>query len=212
VPGAPHGYPLEQFERSAPPPPPDSPARLLADATAEAEAIRERARVEGEAAGRRDGRAAGLAQARAGAQALVQAREELQRVTEQHALALERDAIELALALAAKILAGALEAQPRRVLDVLAGALRRVADRRRVTILVNPADLELVQEALADESSGHGRQTRAGGVEQYELQGDRRVGAGGAVVRTQESEVDATILTQLDRVREIIRDELAEER
>jgi flagellar assembly protein FliH len=205
---APQGYPLEQFERTATPPPRDSPARRLAEASAEASAIRELARAEGAAEGLREGRAAGRAQVDAAARALDRALVELRRVGEQHACALEREAVELALALAAKILGGALQAQPERVLDVLAGALRRVGDRRRVTILVNPADLALVREALDDASSELAGRTRAAGVEQYELQADRRVDAGGVVVRTRESEVDASVLTQLDRAREVVRDEL----
>ncbi len=49
---------------------------------------------------------------------------------------------------------------------------------------------------------------RAGGIELCEIQADRRVGRGGAIVRTLESEVDATVQTQLERAREVIRAEL----
>ena len=56
------------------------------------------------------------------------------------------------------------------------GALRRLVDRHRVTVLVNPADLELVSDAW--------RRLRAelGGIEQCDVQADRRVGRGGVVV------------------------------
>lgn len=205
MPGALHEYPLEQFEPSAPPPPLQTPARLLADAAAEAAEIRERARAEGEADGRREGREQGLAQAHAAARALAAALEQQRLRAEEHASALERDAVELALALAAKVLAGALDVQPERVLDVIAGALRRVADRRQVTILVDPSDIELVRAAIDDVTA------RAGGVERCELQADRRVGPGGAIARTVESEVDASVLTQLERAREVVRAELGGE-
>ncbi len=198
-------YPLEQFEPSAPPPPPETPARLLADARAAAEQIRERARADGEARGRREGREQGLAEARDAAAALSAAIEQLHHLTDEHARALERDAVELALTLAAKVLAGTLDVQPQRVLDVIAGALRRVADRREVAILVNPADADLVRDALAD------LQARVGGIERCELHAERRVAAGGAVVRTRECEVDATVLTQLERAREVVRAELGGE-
>lgn len=193
------GYPLEQFEPAAPPPPPQTPARVLAEAQAEASRIRELARAEGEAEGRREGREQGRAEVQSAARALACALQEQRRSAEQRAVALERDAVELALALAGKVLAGAIEAEPEHVLDVVAGALRRVADRKRVTILVDPEDIEVVREALED------LQARAGGVEECELQADRRVGAGGAIVRTRESEVDATVLTQLERAREVVR-------
>jgi flagellar assembly protein FliH len=200
-PAASAGYPLEQLEPSAPPPP-GSAARILADATAEAERVRELARSEGYEEGRARGREDGIAEARAAADALGEALAGLRQQTEEIAHAVERDAIELALALAAKILAGALDVQPERVLDTVAGALRRIADRRRIAVLVDPADLEVVGGAIAE------LQTRAGGIELCEIQADRRVGRGGAIVRTIESEVDATVQTQLERAREVIRAEL----
>jgi flagellar assembly protein FliH len=195
------GYLLEQLEPSAPPPP-GSAARILADATGEAERIREQARSEGHREGRAQGHADGIAEARAAAEALHEALADLQRQAAQIAHAVERDAVELALELASKILAGALDVQPERVLDTVAGALRRIADRRRIAVLVDPADLEVVNAAITE------LQTRAGGIELCEIQADRRVGRGGAIVRTLESEVDVTVQTQLERAREVIRAEL----
>jgi flagellar biosynthesis/type III secretory pathway protein FliH len=206
VPGVQHGYPLEQFEPSAPPPPPQTPARLLADATAEAARIRETARAEGWADGHREGLREGQLKTGAATQALETALAELARVGEEQAAALEREAVALALELASKVLAGALEVQPERVLDVLAGALRRIAERRQVVVIVDPADIELVRGALAE------LQAAVGGIERCELQADRRVGAGGAIVRTRESEVDASVLTQLERAREVVRVVLGGER
>ncbi len=197
----PAAYPLEQLEPSAPPPA-GTPARLLADATAAAERIREQARAEGHEEGRARGHADGIADAQAAARALQTALGDLQRQTEEIARAVERDAVELAIALAAKIVAGTLEVQPERVLDTVAGALRRIADRRRITVLVDPADLEVVSGAIGE------LEARTGGVELCEVQADRRVGRGGAVVRTLESEVDATVHTQLERAREVVRAEL----
>ncbi len=113
-----------------------------------------------------------------------------------------RDAVALALALAAKILAGTLAVEPERVLDTVRGALRRVTDRRRVTVLVDPADLETVSAAIAE------LEAQVGGIDHCDIQADRRVGRGGAIVRTLESEVDASVDTQLERAREVIQAEL----
>jgi flagellar assembly protein FliH len=198
---APAAFQFEQLEPSAPPPA-GTPARILADAAAEAERIRELARVQGHEEGRAQGHADGVAETRAAAQALREALAELHRQTDEIAQAVERDAVELALALAAKILAGVIEVEPERVLDTVAGALRRIADRRRIAVLVDPADLEVVSGALGE------LQARAGGIELCEIQADRRVGRGGAIVRTVESEVDATVATQLERAREVIGAEL----
>ncbi|HEY3760032.1 MAG TPA: FliH/SctL family protein [Solirubrobacteraceae bacterium] len=194
-------FQLEQLEPSAPPPV-GTPARILAEATAEADEIRELARVQGHEEGRAQGHADGVAETRAAAQALHEALAALAGRTEELAQAVEHDAVELALALAAKIVAGTIEVEPERVLDTVAGALRRIADRRRIAVLVDPADLEVVSGALAE------LQARAGGIELCEIQADRRVGRGGAIVRTVESEVDASVATQLERAREVIRAEL----
>jgi flagellar assembly protein FliH len=194
-------YPLEQLEPSAPPPP-GTAARILADAAAEAERIRELARAEGHAEGLALGREDGLSEARSAASALRQALTEALALREQLAEETERDAVALALALAAKILSGALEVQPERVLDTVRGALRRVTDRRLVTVLVDPVDLHTVSAAVAE------LEAQVGGIEHCDVQADRRVGPGGAIVRTLESEVDATVETQLERAREVIQAEL----
>jgi flagellar assembly protein FliH len=199
------GYTLEQLEPSAGgwDSSRGTPARILADAAAEAERIRELARAEGHAEGLAQGREDGLSEARSAAGALQQALSEALALREQLTEETERDAVALALALAAKILAGTLAVEPERVLDSVRGALRRVTDRRRVTVLVDPADLETVSAAIAEVEA------QVGGIDHCDVQADRRVGRGGAIVRTLESEVDASVDTQLERAREVIQAELA---
>jgi len=197
-------YPLEQLEPSADAPP-GTPAEILMRATAEAESIRELARSEGHAEGLAQGHDAGLAELEAATGALQTALSELDRQADELARSVERDAVEFALALASKILAGTLEVQPERILDIVSGALRRVADRRRIVILVDSDDLETVNAAIAELTA------KAGGIELCEVHADRRVGRGGAIVRTIESEVDVTVQTQLERAREVIADELGRE-
>jgi flagellar assembly protein FliH len=205
VPGALPNFPLEQLEPSAPPGwgDPNHPARILAEATAEAQRIHEQAHAEGYSQGHAQGHADGLTEAQAAAQALAEALTGLHSLRDEIARDVERDAVELALALAAKVLAGALEVQPERVVDTVRGALRRIADRRRITVLVDPADLQAVNAAAGE------LQAQAGGIELCEIQADRRVGRGGAIVRTVECEVDASVETQLERAREAVQAELA---
>jgi flagellar assembly protein FliH len=88
------------------------------------------------------------------------------------------------------------------VLEVVRGALRRLVERHTVTILVNPDDLELVREA-ADSLQGS-----LGGIEKLDVQAERRVGRGGAILRTADGELDARIASQLERVRETVESEL----
>ncbi|HEU4703285.1 MAG TPA: FliH/SctL family protein, partial [Conexibacter sp.] len=82
------------------------------------------------------------------------------------------------------------------------GALRRLSERRRVTVLVHPDDLELVRAAAESFAS------ELGGIEHCEVQAERRLARGGAVVRTDEGQVDASIETQLARARELVAAEL----
>jgi flagellar assembly protein FliH len=198
---APVSYDFEQLEPSAPPRR-EVPERLLEEARAEADQIREQAR----ASGYEDGRQAGHAEATAAVQsavgALREAAEGVHALRDQVADAVERDALELAQTLAGKIVAGSLQARPELVVDVVQGALRRVAGQRTITVLLNPADVESVSAALGE------LRTQGGPVELCDLQPDQRIQRGGVVVRTAEGEVDARIQTQLERAHEVICAEL----
>jgi flagellar assembly protein FliH len=196
---------LDELEPAAVPAVEDLLAVVEA-ARAEADQIREQARAEGFAAGHAEGAAAAHAHARAelapALQALHTAVQSLE--AERGALAerVEAGAVELAFELAAKVVNGAVEAQPERVLDVVRGALRCFMDRERVQILVHPDDLGMVREAI-DEVTGE-----LGGVEHVEVQEERRLARGGAIVRTATAQVDAGLHTKLDRAREVVYAEL----
>jgi flagellar assembly protein FliH len=190
-------YDFEQLEPSDPPPR-DALARMLAQANADAERIRELARAEGYDQGHSAGQEHGAAEISSAASALGEAFRGVQELREEVLDALERDAIELALALARKILAGAFQARPELVVEVVQGALRRIGDRRSITVLVNPADLELVKASIGDITA------QGSGVELCELQSDERVAPGGAIVRTSDGEVDASVQTQLERAQEVV--------
>jgi flagellar assembly protein FliH len=198
-------YAFEQLEPSNPPPR-DSPEHLIAKAQLEAEQLREQAREEGYAAGRRAGYEEGVAEVSRAAGAFEHAIEGIESQRVELVEAIERDAIELALELAAKILGGTPRLPAERVLEAARGALRRVSDRRRIVVLVNPADLEAVGSAIGD-LVGAGS-----GVELCDMQPEERVALGGAIVRTSEGEVDASVRTQLERAREVVEASLAAER
>ncbi len=159
------------------------------------------------AEGFNDGYAAGAADARAAfepaAAALQAAAAQLQLLRGDVAERSERAAVELALAIAEKVLQGAVAVEPERVVDAVRGALRRLVERDRVLVLVHPEDLEVVREHAPD------LVTELGGIEHCGVEADRRVGRGGAIVRTAEGEVDATLETKLDRAREVVESELA---
>jgi flagellar assembly protein FliH len=100
------------------------------------------------------------------------------------------------------VVAGTIAAQPERLLDVVRGALRTIVERERVIVLVHPDDIGLMREGVAELTGS------LGGMEHLEVQEERRVGRGGAIVRTTFGEVDARVETKLKRAREAIQAEL----
>jgi flagellar assembly protein FliH len=200
------------FEQLTPPPAPKPMPRpeeaathaqaLVVAAEREAEQIREQARrsalEEGYAAGRADALRELAPSAQALAAALSSARAREVEVAER----IERDAVVLAVGIAQKVVAGAIAVEPERVLDVIRGALRAIVERESVVLQVNPDDLELVRDALGEVAAS------LGGIDHLEVQGERRVERGGALLRTSVGEVDARVQTKLEKAQAAVESEL----
>jgi flagellar assembly protein FliH len=154
-----------------------------------------------------EGFAAGVAQAQAQLDgpsgALAAAAEQLQSMRADAADSVEADAVDLALRVAEQAIGAALAVDRELVVEAVRGALRRLVERDRVLIFVNPDDLEVVRDHAARLVG------ELGGIEHCEVQAERRVRPGGAIVRTAEGEVDATLETKLARAREVLEHELA---
>ena len=193
-------YNFEQLDTSA-----DAeraPADVLAAAWAEAELIRERARTEGEAAGYAAGMQRAEAEFQTVADGLVRALDEaaqaLAATRDELVESLTRQAGEVSLGVSRQIVAAAVEVKPELVLDVIRGAMRRLAERHRLTVLVNPEDLERVSGSI-ERLRGE-----MGGIEFMEVLSDRRIEQGGAIVETEYGEIDATIATQMDNAKALL--------
>jgi flagellar assembly protein FliH len=202
----PQTFVLDELEPTAAIPHVEDLLAVVEAARAEADQIREQARAEGFAAGLAEGAAAGHAEAQAqlapAVQALHTAVEALEAERATIADRVEQGAVELALELAGKVVSGVVEAEPERVLDVVRGALRCFMERERVQVLVHPDDLGLVRESMSAITG------ELGGVEHVEVLEERRIGRGGAIVRTGSAQIDASLQTKLDRAREVIVSEL----
>ena len=202
------GYVAEyDFETLDPVSPPMAPAEqaaavmdVLAEARAEADQIRRQALEEGYTAGRHEALEA-LAPALA---ALAAATQEVRAAQASAAEELERRAVDLGLALASKVLAGALSVEPERVLDSVQGALRGIVERERVIVMVNPDDLEIVAGTVDELKAS------LGGIEHCVVEAERRVGRGGCIVRTPVGDVDARVETKLERAGEVVAAALAQ--
>jgi flagellar assembly protein FliH len=189
------------FQTLEPPPPPRTPVSdaeavmdVLAEARAEADQIRENARAEGYAAGRADA----IASLEPALAALTQAIGDVQTARAELAVELERRAVELGLGLARKVVGGALSVQPELVVEAVTGVLRGIVERERVTVLVNPADLDIVREAM------DGLRASLGGIDHCVVEAERRVGRGGCLVRTPVGDIDASVETKLERAGEVV--------
>ena len=177
--------------------------RLVAAAEAEADRIRGEARAAGRAEGFAAGRAEALAELAPSVSAGMEAHAAVRALEMDYAERVEREAVELALQVAERVVAGTVAVSPERLVDVVRGALRTIIERERVTLLVHPDDLDLMRSAIADVTGS------LGGMEHLEVQEERRVGRGGALVRTRVGEVDARLETKLERVRTVVEQELS---
>lgn len=197
-------YDFEQLEPSTPPAR-EEPARILAQAVAEADRLRAEARAAGHAEGRAAGREEGAAETARLAHTLREAIAGIEALRGDVVEGIERDALDLGLHLAAKVVAGVTDLRGELISEAVRGALARISERRRIAVLVNSADLDLVKEAVTEQAG-------ASGVEHCEVRSDERVAAGAAIVATEEGEVDASVWTQLERAREVVEASLASER
>jgi flagellar assembly protein FliH len=171
-------------------------AELVSVAREQAERIAEGARESGHEEGYR----LGLEQAqRETSDLLAFAERAVREVAETRARMLqdaEAELVLLAIRVAEKVLQAKLDLEPERVADVLRGALRKAYVRDRLQVVCNPADLALITSASEELA------TQVGTLKDLELIGDRRITRGGVVVRTPGGDVDATLESQLDRLRE----------
>lgn len=102
--------------------------------------------------------------------------------------------VELVARVSAKILAREADTRPDHILHLLRQAVRRLADRSKLLVYLNPSDLEKVTAARAD-----GLLTLAG-VKQVEFLADDGMVQGGVRIRSGNQTLDATLDAQLSEV------------
>jgi len=170
--------------------------KLVAEARAEAERLRAAAVADGFGEGHAQGAAAAQSEARAQVESLLKiassAAESRQRLIAQA----EPTIVELAIAVAKKILDEQIEINPKIVALIAARAIEQVNGVDRIVVRVNPRDVEQLQAAWQEALSA------VSGAQNFEVVADRRVGLGGCVIETPFGRVDAQIDTQLKNIRE----------
>jgi flagellar assembly protein FliH len=172
----------------------------VAAARTEAEALLEHARVEAEKLrreaheeGRREGEAAGRAEV---LEVLAEARRVLDEAWEERRRLVAEalpDAVELALAVARRVVGRELQSSPEEVLD-LARRLLASAPRGPVVLSAHPADAALLE----------GRRDALG--EAVEVRPDTGLGLGDLVAETAAGTVEATVAGRIQRIEAVVRE------
>lgn len=180
----------------------------LGRARREAERIREAARTEGFElgrhegleAGRREGLEHGLAQARELLATLTAVASDLQGRRADLITNAQRHLLQLAVAIARRIVQAHLAFDPEVVGRNVAAALALVAESDRVLVAVHPTHAERVRQIL----SATGPDPQRAGPEPQDARlavvPDEAVPPGGCIVRTAGGLVDATLETQLEEI------------
>jgi flagellar assembly protein FliH len=117
----------------------------------------------------------------------------------------EADLVQLALAVARKIVGREVSLDPETVARIIRQALSRVEHAGRITIKLNPVDLELLAESKPQLLSGLPEAGRAA------FEADEGIARGGCLIDTDSGEVDARIERQFQVVEEAFRAELDQE-
>jgi flagellar assembly protein FliH len=191
---------LSELEQLAPPPsldPVRAAEQVIEAARRESETLRSQAVQDGFVEGLRRSQEESAASLAPALDALRSAMDEVVAARDEIVDEAEKRAVALAVSIAEKIVAGALEVQPERVVDVVRGALRGLLDSDRIVVCVHPDDVELLRLAGQEQ-----------GGPQIEIYAERRVGRGGALVRTSTGEIDARVATKLAAVQALVATEL----
>ena len=121
-------------------------------------------------------------------QALLQAREETLNQVPQ-------EVIEMALAIAKKVVRANVQVNKEIVTNMVREALRRTTDKERVVIRINPKDMEEIKAHQGEYTS------LVDGIKSLEIVDDRRVSLGGCVVETNSGNIVADLDAQLEEIK-----------
>ena len=178
----------------------DAQARALAlieDANRRAAAIEAQAKAQGFEQGVSDGRAAAQAEMDEMLETMrglvEMARVERHKIIE----SAEPEIVRLSVSIAERILNQHVALDPNAVLEMVKSAITRLVNREKVTVRVNPSDIETMREhrdhlmAMND-------------IDNLRIIEDQRVDRGGVVIETDAGTIDSKVSTQLREVRRLL--------
>ena len=115
---------------------------------------------------------------------------------------LEKEVVDLALAIARKVICREIEVDKEVVVGVAREALTKIEDPGKITIKLNPSDLQFINETKYQLSE------MIGNIDNVKLESEDSIQSGGCLVETDLGEIDARIENQLQAVEESFRSAL----
>ena len=132
-------------------------------------------------------------------ESLQQALLQLGNLRQQTYQSIEQEVVELALAIARKVVCREIEVDKEVVVCVAREALSRVEDPGNIKIIMNPSDLQFINETKYQLSD------LIGNIDKVTIEPGENIQSGGCVVETNLGEIDARIEKQLQAVEESFR-------
>ncbi|MEA3279450.1 MAG: FliH/SctL family protein [Thermodesulfobacteriota bacterium] len=129
---------------------------------------------------------------------------ELDRIKKESSLMAEKEAVDLSMAIARKIVCHEIATNKETVLCVVKEALKKIVDSDKILIKINSADIQYVKDheirfaELFDN------------IENIEFEPDDTVPSGGCVIKTNSGDIDARLEKQLQAIEEAFKTELQE--
>lgn len=170
------------------------PAMILAEAREEAERKVQEAYAEGLRRGEEAGRAQFEASVGNASEMLNALLERLEQQRGAFLSDLEAQLIEIVRLVSGKVLAREVASSEELLTDMVRRVLERLSSEERVSLRVNPADLECVRGAKADLQEQFDR------VSQLDVISDESVESGGCIGETDALHIDAQLSAQLNQV------------
>lgn len=167
-------------------------AKIIAQATVQADQLRQQASCEGAAAAREQA----LQDLMPSLVAFANAGQALMVFEEQLITRCAPRIVDLALEIATKVIGKAVDADAEIVASVLERAKHEALDAQQLRVWLNPADHQLLAELRPDlvKIGNHGKRT-------IEVAASAEIARGGCRLETESGIVDATLPTQIDEIR-----------
>jgi len=156
------------------------------------------------ARGRQEGLAMAEERLESTIQSLTQAMEDISRLRQSLAQSGPQDMLRLVMAVAEQVIRRQVEVDPNVLLDIIKNALQASVRADSYRIRINPADLETVtkQKPLFLASIS--------GLKNLSIETDPSISPGGCRVDSELGDVDATIESQLDNIRQALAEAITE--